>query len=174
MTTHTDIPDSDIDPESPGTTTLFFRLRDNPKAVWEGDPTAPKIAYNALGPPTVSGGTTYKISDVGNESTISPSYTNIIEWQVSLSGTVNVYFGLVDVILGVFARARIYVNGSPVGVEHLADHSVTTYYSENVSISAGDLIQIYAKTSDSASPAEVVSATLRSATMIPGSVFRTV
>lgn len=43
MTTYTAIPDSDIDPESPGTTTLFTRLRDNPLAVAEGDATAPSI-----------------------------------------------------------------------------------------------------------------------------------
>lgn len=43
MTIHSDIPDSDVDPESPGTATLFTRLRDNPLAIAEGDPTAPPI-----------------------------------------------------------------------------------------------------------------------------------
>lgn len=48
MTIYTAIPDSDIDPESPGTTTLFTRLRDNPLAIREGDATAPKILNAAL------------------------------------------------------------------------------------------------------------------------------
>ena len=43
MTTYTAIPDSDIDPESPGTTTLFTRIRDNPIAITEGSSGAPKI-----------------------------------------------------------------------------------------------------------------------------------
>lgn len=36
MTTYTAIADSDIDPESPGNTTLFTRLRDNPISLAEG------------------------------------------------------------------------------------------------------------------------------------------
>lgn len=43
MTTFAAIADSDVDPESPGTTTLFTRLRDNPLAIQEGDATAPKL-----------------------------------------------------------------------------------------------------------------------------------
>lgn len=48
MTTYTAIPDSDIDPESPGTTTLFTRLRDNPIAITEGSTGAPKIQQAAI------------------------------------------------------------------------------------------------------------------------------
>lgn len=48
MTTYTTIADSDIDPESPGTTTLFTRLRDNPIAITEGAAGAPSIANAAL------------------------------------------------------------------------------------------------------------------------------
>lgn len=48
MTTYTTIPDSDIDPESPGTTTLFTRLRDNPIAITEGAIGAPQIVNAAI------------------------------------------------------------------------------------------------------------------------------
>ena len=44
MTTYTAIADSDLDPESPGTTTLFSRLRDNPLAIQENDASAPNVA----------------------------------------------------------------------------------------------------------------------------------
>lgn len=42
MTVYTAIPDSDLDPESPGTTTLFTRLRNNPIAITEGASGAPQ------------------------------------------------------------------------------------------------------------------------------------
>jgi hypothetical protein len=48
MTTYAAIPDSDIDPESPGTTTLFTRLRDNTLAIQQNDASAPDIAYSTV------------------------------------------------------------------------------------------------------------------------------
>lgn len=48
MTAYTVIADSDIDPESPITTTLMTRLRDNPIAITEGASGAPAIASVAL------------------------------------------------------------------------------------------------------------------------------
>lgn len=48
MTTYTTIADADIDPESPGTTTLFTRMRDNPIAITEGAGGAPSVVYAAL------------------------------------------------------------------------------------------------------------------------------
>jgi len=41
MTTYTTIPDSDIDPESPITSTLITRLRDNAIAIGERDSSVP-------------------------------------------------------------------------------------------------------------------------------------
>ena len=43
MTTYTAIPDSDIDPDSPITTSLMTLVRDNPIAITEGSGGAPKI-----------------------------------------------------------------------------------------------------------------------------------
>ena len=48
MTTYTAIADSEIDPESPGTTTLFTKLRDNPIAITEGASGAPQIQNGAI------------------------------------------------------------------------------------------------------------------------------
>ena len=44
MTTYTTVADSEIDPESPGTTTLFTKLRDNPIAITEKASGAPVLA----------------------------------------------------------------------------------------------------------------------------------
>jgi len=45
MTAYSTIADSEIDPESPGTTTLFGKLRNNPLAIQENDATAPEVVY---------------------------------------------------------------------------------------------------------------------------------
>lgn len=42
MADYTEILDDEILPDSPGTSILFFRLRDNPEAIAEGAPGAPK------------------------------------------------------------------------------------------------------------------------------------
>ncbi len=46
MPAYSAIADSEIDPESPGTSTLFTKLRDNPLSIAEGDSTAPQIIGN--------------------------------------------------------------------------------------------------------------------------------
>lgn len=48
MTTYTTIPNSDIDPDSPVTTSLVTLLRDNPLAIGEGASGAPRIARAAV------------------------------------------------------------------------------------------------------------------------------
>ena len=45
MTVYAEIADSDIDPESPITTTLMTRMRNNPLAIQEEDATAPLIVF---------------------------------------------------------------------------------------------------------------------------------
>lgn len=54
MTTYATIADSEIDPESPGTTTLFTKLRNNPLAIQEGDATAPDIQAGAYAIDSIS------------------------------------------------------------------------------------------------------------------------
>jgi hypothetical protein len=49
MTTYTAILDGEVDSDSPLTDTLMTRWRDNPIAIAEGDATAPRIEWAALG-----------------------------------------------------------------------------------------------------------------------------
>ena len=44
MVAYNDIPDTDVDPESPQTTSLWTRVRDNPIAIAEGADGAPKVS----------------------------------------------------------------------------------------------------------------------------------
>ena len=49
MTTYVAIPDGDIDLDSPVNQPLMTALRDNPIAMFEGDASAPRLLYAALG-----------------------------------------------------------------------------------------------------------------------------
>jgi len=80
----TDLPNSDLDPESPVITSVMMALRDNPPAIANGDSGAPKIQTGALnqtnGSEAVTQGT-MRASAVGRLELKTAS--------VSLSGTVN-------------------------------------------------------------------------------------
>jgi len=54
MTTYSSIADSEIDPESPYTTGLATKMRNNPIAIAEGSSGAPKISLLAIGDPVIS------------------------------------------------------------------------------------------------------------------------
>ncbi|HQP29943.1 MAG TPA: hypothetical protein PLB81_01335 [Deltaproteobacteria bacterium] len=81
-------------------------------------------------------------------STSSTSYVKLKEIQLDRAGTLRIYFEL----LGVQSTARIYRNGSAVGTERSGPGAFT----EDISgWSAGDLVQLYAKTSNSSYPTTV-------------------
>lgn len=54
MTGYNTILDTEIDPDSPITTTLIARLRDNPIALAEGSPGAPKVQQAAISPGAIT------------------------------------------------------------------------------------------------------------------------
>jgi hypothetical protein len=175
MTTYTAIADSEIDPESPGIASLFTRLRDNPLAIAEGDATAPSISYSALTAFTVAGGTTYYLTQKASESVSGTGTpTKVIEWQISLSGTVNTYFGLRSSSAPYTAEGQIYVNGSAVGTLRSTTSTTAVYYSEDITVSEGDLVQIYLRTTAGLGSAYADNSALRDSNIIPGSIVRTV
>lgn len=73
MTTYTAIADADIDPESPGTTTLFTRLRDNPIAITEKASGAPVLANDYIVQDMVSASTIGQAELKTTNSAISTS-----------------------------------------------------------------------------------------------------
>ena len=91
MTTYTDIPDGDVDQDSPVTQPLLTALRDNPIAIAEGAAGAPKIADKVVvgvGTTTLSG-----LDDFGGlfliggarETNASASATSTIEFTIEFS-----------------------------------------------------------------------------------------
>lgn len=157
MTTYSTIADSEIDPESPGTTTLFTKLRNNPLAIQEGDASAPKIVYAALDisasiqPSDVvsavagnkyAGGHLSEIKETGIIST----YTKYFEFAVPRNGEYRVAFELANFSGGggEVTYAKVYRNGSPVGSEKSEFDVSYAQKTEDISgWSAGDLLQIY-------------------------------
>lgn len=171
MTTYTAIPDSDIDPESPGTTTLFTRLRDNPLAIAEGDATAPDIAYSALGPPTVTSGTTYTLAVFDDGLLVlDDSWTKKIEWVVSLSGQINFFFEGTSYSGSRYLQGRIYVNDIAVGTTRL--WYGTQSYNETISVSEGDAVQLYMRREPGFS-GTLNEARIEIGNLLPGHIERT-
>jgi len=68
LTAYTVIADSEIDPESPGTTTLFTKLRNNPIAISEGSSGAPPILDAALDTTVTAAGTTWVQNRIAGSS----------------------------------------------------------------------------------------------------------
>jgi len=83
MTAYNAIADSDIDPESPGTTTLFTRLRDNPIAITEGSSGAPNIQTAGIANNAV---TTAKLA-TGEQMTTTNVLAAIAAGSVGAVGT---------------------------------------------------------------------------------------
>ena len=103
MPTYTAIPNTQIEPEAPITSELMTLLRDNPLAIREGDPTAPKILGLAAATNdevevlTVTAADTY-ILGVTNDVTVGNLQHNSTSYQtartidiVAATGTVRFY-----------------------------------------------------------------------------------
>jgi len=74
------------------------------------------------------------------------SYTKTVEVKVFRPGTYRVKFYLRSDVNGYTAYGRIYVNGVATGTERsVTSDAIGTYYSEDITVEAGDLIQIYCK-----------------------------
>lgn len=83
----------------------------------------------------------------------SISYVKIKETQIStlnlITGTVRTKFGMVSGYSGNYVYGQIWKNGVPVGVEHSLNSTTMAYFTDDISVSEGDLIQLYVHTSSS-------------------------
>lgn len=168
----TSIPNSSIDADSPLDTTLFTYLRDNDDylkarfnpatghnhdgttdsgaqvSVPDGFVTTAKIADGNV--------TTTKIKrDIGNFLTISAdsihysdettTYVKVKEIIIGIGGNFRVKFDLLTTFpYGRLATARIYINNVAVGIERTSSSPVWVTFSEDLPLSLGDAIQIFA------------------------------
>lgn len=120
MTTYVAIPNGDIDQDSPVTQPLFTALRDNPIAMFEGDPTAPKLADAALGSTVTAAGQTWvnaRLTVAGVTAQIAGSSAGAVGTYVyachvtvnndmlagaTISGAALRYSGILDSAVGIY------------------------------------------------------------------------
>jgi len=105
MTAYSTIADSEIDPESPGTTTLFGKLRNNPIAITEGAAGAPSIVSAALASSVV---TSDKL-DYSDLIDITNSYLISTLKNIIVTGSIN---GWTDVTVSELSVPELYINSN--------------------------------------------------------------
>lgn len=94
-----------------------------------------------------SGTTVTVFSDWPEGGTTSTSYVKIDETRTPFGGSINVRYQLLAVTPQT-AYAQLYLNSSPVaGTEHSTTSSTGVYFNDTITVSSGDLVQLYSKTS---------------------------
>lgn len=115
----------------------------------DGSITAAKISDGTLTGvklQNVSSGSTIVLAAADTERTGNDSsYTKKKEIQVRRTGSINVSFELRCGTYGI-TYGRIYKNGSPVGTERSTNNSEFTSWTESISVTAGDYVQLYCYT----------------------------
>jgi len=140
---------TDFDPEQPWDNYRALGVALNPLALFNGESTI-KIQTAAYGDNTItsakleasaSGAYTSFLTEK-NVAGTTAGHTKIYEAKVAQSGTVSVQYkvsrsgGSLS-----YARSQVYVNGVAAGTLHNGVASAT--HTEDIAVSAGDLIQIY-------------------------------
>lgn len=116
MTTYTAIPNTDIDVDSPVTTDLMTKVRDNPIAISEGASGAPKIQTAALDTDSV---TTVKITNL-NVTTAKIAASAVT--AAKLGSDVEIVTAWVN-----FNGSGIVAIRDDVGVSSITDNGTGTY-----------------------------------------------
>ena len=121
----------------------LLALRDNITALANGDSGAPRITDSSIG--NVVAGTNY-IPSIGQGSTSSLSLVKILEFRVMRSGSLTLRFTVSSSNVSGFYR--IYKNGVALTSEGSVGAGISTLTLTGLSFSTNDLLQIYARTTD--------------------------
>jgi cytoskeletal protein CcmA (bactofilin family) len=100
--------------------------------------------------PAVSAGSYYQ-GTIQQVSSLSSTLQKVLSVKVLFAGTVNVQFALANAGGGGASypvKARIYVNGVAVGTERTSITESWAVYTEQITVSRGDNVQIYGQGSD--------------------------
>lgn len=156
------------------TSAKMTQNQDNFTAIANGDSGTPKIQTAALDDGCVTpdkivnytAGTTYTLAhSLATAQTIATSWTTLKEAICGCNGTVNIYFTM-TISGGGNHYARIFVNDVATGVTRTASGN----YSESISVSPGDEVQIKAYQSGSSVPVSISNFRIRSA-LPPFAIF---
>ena len=111
MVDYNEIPDDEIDIESPATEYVKRRLRDNPLSMASGDA---GFVYDRNSFAGFAAGEVPLVTPTDFAGALETTPTKIFSFACSVNGTIRVKFWLNSIISGnVFAQ--IYINGSPAG-----------------------------------------------------------
>ena len=81
----------------------------------------------------------------GQKSVGSTSWTKVKQALIHKDGTVRVKFDMRAFSASWVAYGQIYINGSAVGTQRTEGNGTYTTYSEDISVTTDDLIQLYLK-----------------------------
>ncbi|KQS19192.1 hypothetical protein ASF99_04720 [Exiguobacterium sp. Leaf187] len=103
-----------------------------------------------LDPATAIAGTGFMTSGASSSLVTArdTTFTKYKEIKVPVSGQILVTFSLSMPGSQGFSSGKIYKNGIPVGAERLSGSGSYTVYSELITVSKNDLIQLYLKHTD--------------------------
>lgn len=166
MATHSPITNAEIDVDSPVTQALLTKYRENPKADFEGTGTG--VSFSALADITPG-----NIELDGMQTTQPPTttYSMLESFTVYKAGTYRINLFL-SAYTAHTTYARIYLNGTAVGTARsISGASTFAQYTEDISFSVGDTIEIWGRTSTTGYGVGAVSATICAASAWHASVF---
>jgi hypothetical protein len=102
---------------------------------------------SAGGTPTVSAGTIYQGQQQSGGNNTN-SYVSVAQFRVFANGTVRVRWRLTsDNFGGTTWFGRIYKNGVAAGTERSIGLNTTANYTDDISVSSSDLVQLYVRVS---------------------------
>jgi hypothetical protein len=84
-----------------------------------------------------------KVSADIERNTVSGAYTKIKEVRIASAGGYRIKFALKSGTGGATSYGKIYKNGVAFGTERTTTSTTYTTYSEDLTVSGGDLIQLY-------------------------------
>lgn len=98
-----------------------------------------------FGAPPVEAGTAVLVDAGDATATTSASFVKVKEVAIHVEGRVRVTFDVAQT-LGSQGDGQVYINGSPIGAVHVNNGTVPSVSaSDDVSVTVGDLVQVYAR-----------------------------
>lgn len=128
-----------------GTPKMSLGNSSGSKVTWDG--TTLSVTGSLIENRAYGSGTSLVIGSWPQTDTFSATYVLMKEIYVPRAGTLTMEFDMHS-SGGQVAFGRIYKNGVAAGTERSTSNTAWTSFSENIAVSAGDLVQLYAKTSN--------------------------
>lgn len=171
MANYTDIPDGNLDPDSPIRSVDGLALRDNPIAIAEGASGAPRVAPEALEARSVGSvrchyDITVYATDSGGDVSISAGGDDVFSIVVFYPGDYKFLYEL-KAVNGNTVTAKVKINGSTVNTQTTTSTSFVNKSYSASNLSRGDVITIRLDTSDSNNAGRIGGFEVKTDTFVP-------